>query len=79
MQSFFDRRGPKLDTSLPSVRHLQDLIRNRTQVIVTMMGGQELQGTLHWQDSEFLALRQAHDHAPVLLNRHLLMMLRSLT
>ena len=49
MQSFFDKRAPRLDTSLPSVRHVQDLIRNRTIVQVTMVGGQELEGTIKRQ------------------------------
>lgn len=79
MQSFFDRRGPKLDTSLPSVRHVQDLIRNRSQVFITMIGGQELQGTLRWQDSDVIALSQDQGSPPVLLNRQLMLMLRSLT
>ena len=33
MQSFFENRPTRLDTSLPSVRHIQELIRPRTVVI----------------------------------------------
>ncbi len=78
MQSFFDRRGPRLDTSLPSVRHVQDLIRNRTMVHVVMVGGQELEGTVRWQDNEFLALRQDASLPLVLLNRNAITLLRAL-
>ncbi|MFZ0409491.1 MAG: hypothetical protein WAM11_15490 [Cyanobium sp.] len=77
MQSFFDKRTPRLDTSLPSVRHVQDLIRNRTPVHVTMVGGQELEGTIKWQDSEFLALRQDASLPLVLINREGIAVLRA--
>ncbi|MCS5698750.1 hypothetical protein NZK32_06815 [Cyanobium sp. FGCU-52] len=78
MQSFFERRGPRLDTSLPSVRHVQELIRNRTMVHVVLMGGQELEGTLRWQDNDFLALRQDASLPLVLLNRNAISLLRAL-
>jgi host factor-I protein len=77
MQSFFDKRGPRLDTSLPSVRHVQDLIRNRTLVKVTMVGGQELEGAIKWQDSEFLALRQDTSLPLVLINRNAIALMRA--
>ena len=77
MQSFFDRRAPRLDTSLPSVRHVQDLILNRTSVLVTMVGGQELEGTIKWQDSEFLALRQDTSRPLVLINRDAIALVRA--
>ncbi|MCS5690686.1 RNA chaperone Hfq [Cyanobium sp. FGCU-6] len=78
MQSFFERRGPRLDTSLPSVRHVQDLIRNRTMVQVVMVSGQELEGTVRWQDNDFLALRQDASLPLVLLNRNAITLLRAL-
>jgi host factor-I protein len=77
MQSFFDKRAPRLDTSLPSVRHVQELIRNRTSVLVTMVGGQELEGTIKWQDSEFLALRQDTSLPLVLISRDAIALLRA--
>jgi len=77
MQSFFDKRVPRLDTSLPSVRHVQELIRNRTMVQVTMVGGQELVGTIKWQDSDFLALRQDTNMPLVLISRDAMSMLRA--
>ncbi len=78
MQSFFDRRGPRLDTSLPSVRHVQELIRNRTMVRLEMVGGQELEGTVRWQDNDFLALRQDASLPLVLVNRNAITLLRAL-
>ena len=78
MQSFFDRRGPRLDTSLPSVRHVQELIRNRTMVRLVMAGGQELEGTVRWQDNDFLALRQDASLPLVLVNRNAISVLRAL-
>jgi host factor-I protein len=78
MQSFFESRSPRLDTSLPSVRHFQELIRNRTMVSVQMIGGQELEGTLKWQDNQFLALRQDTSLPLVLLNREAIAVLRAL-
>ena len=78
MQSFFDRRGPRLDTSLPSVRHVQELIRNRTMVRLLLVGGQELEGTVRWQDNDFLALRQDASLPLVLVNRNAITVLRAL-
>lgn len=78
MQSFFERRGPRLDTTLPSVRHLQELIRSRTLVRLVTLGGQELEGTIQWQDPHFLALRQAGSQPLVLVNRDAVAVLRAL-
>jgi len=78
MQSYFEKRGPRLDTTLPSVRHLQELIRTATVVTVRMRGGVVLEGTLKWQDSEFLALSQDPNASLVLLNRDAVVLLRGL-
>lgn len=78
MQSFFDRRGPRLDTSLPSVRHVQELIRNRTPVRIALLGGQEMEGTIKWQDNQFLALRQEAGMPLALLSRDAIVVLRAL-
>ena len=56
MQSFFERRGPRLDTTLPSVRNVQELIRIRTPVNVMLLTGQEWDGIIRWQDTHFLAM-----------------------
>jgi host factor-I protein len=78
MQSYFERRGPRLDTSLPSVRHVQELIRSRTMVSIQTMGNFELAGTIQWQDNQFLALRQDADQPLVLINRDAVLLLRAL-
>ena len=78
MQSFFDKRGPRLDTSLPSVRHVQELIRNRTPVSVSLQGGHALEGTIKWQDPQFLALRQEAGRPLALLSRDAIVVLRAL-
>ena len=78
MQSFFEQRGPRFDTSLPSVRHVQELIRNATIVRVVMTGGQELEGAIRWQDNHFLALAQEEGLPVVLLNRSAIAVLRAL-
>jgi hypothetical protein len=58
MQSFFEKRATALDTSQPSIRHIQDLIRHKTPVAVQVPGLGELEGILHWQDIDYLALKQ---------------------
>jgi host factor-I protein len=78
MQSFFDKRGPRLDTSLPSVRHVQDLIRSRNPVHLSLIGGQELEGSIRWQDNQFLALVQEGGGPLVLVNRDAIVILRAL-
>ena len=69
MQSFFERRPTALDTSQPSIRHLQDLIRHKTPVAVQVMGVGELEGLLHWQDSHYLALKQDENRPLTLISR----------
>jgi hypothetical protein len=69
MQSFFEKRSMALDTSQPSIRHLQDLIRHKTPVAIQVTGVGELEGTLHWQDVAYLALSQAEGRPLTLINR----------
>lgn len=78
MQSFFEQRGPRLDTSSPSVRHLQDLIRNSSPVHIDLEGGQSLQGTIRWQDHDFLAIQQEPDLPLLMVNRTKVLLLRLL-
>jgi len=77
MQSFFDRRGTSFDTTQPGFRHIQSLIRNRTPVRLTLQGGQELEGTVQWQDTTYLAISRQGDPL-VLVNRSAVAMLRGL-
>jgi host factor-I protein len=78
MQSFFEQRSPRLDTSSPSVRHLQDLIRSRSIVHIEMSGGQILTGRIKWQDNQFIALQPDPTLPLVLVNRERVALLRSL-
>jgi host factor-I protein len=78
MQSFFENRGTKLDTTLPSVRHIQELIRTRTVVSLSLMSGQEVEGVIKWQDMHFLALRHSANQPLVMVNREAITLLRAL-
>jgi host factor-I protein len=78
MQSFFEQRAPRLDTSSPSVRHLQELIRSRGQVHVEMSSGQTITGRIKWQDNHFIALESDPSEPLVLLNRELVALLRGI-
>jgi host factor-I protein len=78
MQSFFENRGTKLDTTLPSVRHIQELIRTRTVVSLSLASGLEVEGVIKWQDMHFLALRQSATQPLVMINREAITILRAL-
>jgi host factor-I protein len=78
MQSFFDRRAPTLDTAQPSIRHIQDLIRREAPVAIRMADGQELEGLVRWQDLQYFALDPGEGRPLVLINRHLVSVLRPL-
>jgi host factor-I protein len=78
MQSFFENRPTRLDTSLPSVRHIQELIRTRTVVSLSLIGGQEVEGVIKWQDLHYLALRQKANQPLMMVNRETISVLRAL-
>jgi host factor-I protein len=78
MQSFFENRATKLDTTLPSVRHIQELIRTRTLVSLSLVGGQEVEGVIKWQDMHFLALRASANQPLMMVNREAITLLRVL-
>ncbi|MEB3306281.1 MAG: hypothetical protein VKL58_08715 [Cyanobacteriota bacterium] len=78
MQSFFENRPTRLDTSLPSVRHIQELIRTRTVVSLSLIGGQEVEGVIKWQDLHYLALRQKSNQPLMMVNRETISVLRAL-
>ena len=79
MQSFFEQRGPRLDTSSPSVRHMHDLIRHSSPVHIELEGGQILQGTIRWLDQDFLAIQQDLDLPLLMVNRTKVVLLRLLS
>jgi host factor-I protein len=78
MQSFLESRTPILDTSLPSVRHIQGLIRQKTPVALRLLDGHELEGVLLWQDLDQFALDPGEGRALNLINRRAVAVLRSL-
>jgi host factor-I protein len=78
MQSFFENRPTRLDTSLPSVRHIQELIRTRTVVSLSLAGEQELEGVIKWQDVHYLGLRQTVNQPLIMVNREAITVLRAL-
>jgi len=78
MQSAFEVKHSRLDTSLPSIRHLQELIRNRKLVQITITTGESLEGVLAWQDVHYLALREPMGESLLLINRESVVLVRSL-
>ena len=78
MQSFFEKHSIALDTSQPSIRHLQDLIRHRTPVAIQVVGSGVVEGTLHWQDGSYLALSQAEGRPLTLIYRSAASTIRAL-
>jgi host factor-I protein len=78
MQSFLESRAPILDTSQPSVRHIQSLIRQKVPVALRLLDGHELEGVLLWQDLEQFALDPGEGRTLMLINRHAVAVLRSL-
>jgi hypothetical protein len=76
--SFFDRRTPTLDTCQPGVRHIQELIRHSTPVRLQLISGTELEGTLRWQDLQYLALCSGQDLPLTLINRDAIALIRAL-
>jgi host factor-I protein len=65
------------DTSLPSVRHLQHLVRERQRIELKLLSGDQLQGRLFWQDTDCLCL-QGEDDQLTLVWRNAIAFLRPL-
>lgn len=76
MQSFFERRSTSFDTTQPGIRHIQNLIRNRTPVSVVVDGGIEIEGLIQWQDPAYLAISQ-EGRPLTLVNRAAITILRA--
>jgi len=79
MQSAFDNKHSRLDTSLPSIRLLQDLIRNHQLVQIKIITGESLEGVLAWQDVDYLALREPMGESVLLINREAVVLVRCLS
>ncbi|MFN7741393.1 MAG: Hfq-related RNA-binding protein [Cyanobacteriota bacterium] len=78
MQSAFDTKHSRLDTSLPSIRLLQDLIRNHQLVQIKITTGESLEGVLAWQDVNYLALRVPMGESLLMINRDSVVLVRCL-
>ena len=46
----------EFNTDLPSTRHIQNLIKDKTEICIKISTGDELLGKIVWQDSNCLAL-----------------------
>ena len=77
MQSVLGRGGGGFDASQPGIRHIQGLIRQGSPLKLTLLGGEQLQGVLRWQDQDYLAISQ-EGQPLTLVNRHAIAMLQSL-
>ena len=51
----------ELETGSPSVRQIQTLIRETTEVELKLVTGDLLAGKIRWQDSDCLALVDQYD------------------
>ena len=54
------------NSGLPSVRQVQNLIKDQTAVEVKLLTGDALEGKIRWQDSQCLGLTDASDHATII-------------
>lgn len=78
MQSFSEQRRT-LDTAQPSIRHIQELIRRRTPVVIQVLNSQEdFEGVIRWQDCFYIALSQGEDRPLTLINRDAVTVIRAL-
>lgn len=78
MQSFFERRPPTLDTDQPSTRHIQELIRQQAPVVIQVLGGEQLEGRIQWQDVDYFALNTGDGQPLTLIQRHCASVIRAL-
>ena len=78
MKEFFDRRSSGLNTSLPSFRYVQDLIRAGSAVSLITTTGHSFEGQLKWQDDNFFALMQDDGAELTLIGRFSVAVIRTL-
>ncbi|QEY31713.1 hypothetical protein EVJ50_05095 [Synechococcus sp. RSCCF101] len=67
-----------LDPSLPGVRQLQQWIREKRAVSIELPNGRMVEGTIRWQDTEFIALSMKAGRGPLMINRRTLSLIRPL-
>ena len=69
---------PPLDPSLPGIRLLQSWIRDQVALSLDVVGLDRIEGRLVWQDPEFLAIEPPRSDRVLLLNRHQVVVIRTL-
>ncbi len=57
---------PTFNTGLPSIRQIQTLIREKTQVEIKLVTADLLEGQIRWQDENCLCLVDAHNQSTIL-------------
>lgn len=55
----------ELETGLPSVRQIQTLIREETEVELKLVTGDLLAGKVRWQDNDCLAMVDQYDQSTI--------------
>lgn len=55
----------ELETGLPSVRQIQNLIREETEVELKLVTGDLLAGKVRWQDNDCLAMLDQYDQSTI--------------
>jgi host factor-I protein len=55
----------ELETGLPSVRQIQNLIREETEVELKLVTGDLLAGKVRWQDTDCLAMVDQYDQSTI--------------
>ncbi|MFY8149672.1 MAG: Hfq-related RNA-binding protein [Prochlorococcaceae cyanobacterium] len=78
MEQFFEQRAATLDTTQPGVRHIQQLIREKTPVSLLLHGGTEVEGVIQWQDVFYLGVQHEDGRPLHLVNRNTICVLRAL-
>jgi host factor-I protein len=56
----------ELETSLPSVRQIQSLIRDEKEVELKLVTGDLLAGKIRWQDNHCLSLTDQYDQPTII-------------
>ncbi|MEO1133012.1 MAG: RNA-binding protein hfq [Cyanobacteria bacterium J06639_1] len=65
----------ELDTGIPSFRWVQNAIRDRQTVAIKLVTGEEIGGTVRWQDPECICLLDSGEN-DILLWRNAIAWLR---
>jgi host factor-I protein len=66
------------DPSLPGIRLLQSWIRDQRTLSVELSDGKRIDGRLSWQDPLYLAVQRDETSDPILINRQLVLTIRTL-